>query len=202
MPAFLNATISVTATGTSLAYQWYVGASGTTTNPVPGATGPSLTVGPGNTTSYWVQVSNSCGTANSNTATVTVTPTATTAKFFVLTPCRILDTRNPTGPNGGPALAPNSIRNLVVVGGCGLPSGITALAANAVAVNPAAQGYVTIYPGPAGSTQPFASTVFFTVGRTLANNATVSVGTDGSVNIFNSAASPLNLVIDINGYFK
>jgi len=69
-------TLSVTATGTApLSYQWYRGASGSTTNPISGATGPSVTVNPTSTTSYWVRVSNACGTVNSSTATVTVTTT-------------------------------------------------------------------------------------------------------------------------------
>ncbi|MCU1227884.1 MAG: hypothetical protein JWO97_768 [Acidobacteria bacterium] len=67
-------TLSVGATGTTPAYQWYTGTSGTTTNPIPGATGPSVTVTPTTTTNYWVRVSNSCGTVNSATATVTVNP--------------------------------------------------------------------------------------------------------------------------------
>lgn len=67
-------TLSVTATGTSLTYQWYVGTSGSTASPIAGATSPSVTVAPTTTTSYWVRVSNSCGAANSSTATVTVNP--------------------------------------------------------------------------------------------------------------------------------
>ena len=66
--------MSVTASGTDpLSYQWYIGTSGTTTNPIGGATGSSYTT-PAltSTTSYWVRVSNSVGTADSNTATVTV----------------------------------------------------------------------------------------------------------------------------------
>lgn len=70
----LTAALSVTATGTSpLAYQWYQGASPATTNPISGATNSSYTT-PALTAaaSFWVKVTNGCGTANSNTATVTV----------------------------------------------------------------------------------------------------------------------------------
>lgn len=69
-----STTLSVTATGTSVAYQWYVGASGNTASPISGATGSSVTVAPTSTTSYWVRVSNACGAVNSVAATVTVTP--------------------------------------------------------------------------------------------------------------------------------
>jgi hypothetical protein len=71
-----TAILSVTATGTGLTYQWYVGSSGDTTNLIAGATGtsyttPSLT----SATSYWVQVTDGGGnTINSNTATITINP--------------------------------------------------------------------------------------------------------------------------------
>lgn len=66
--------LSVTANGTApLSYQWYIGASGNTASPISGATGFSVTVAPTSTTTYWVRVSSSCGTANSASATVTVT---------------------------------------------------------------------------------------------------------------------------------
>ncbi|MDP9194575.1 MAG: FG-GAP-like repeat-containing protein [Acidobacteriota bacterium] len=67
-------TMSVGPTGTvPFTYQWYVGTSGNTSSPISGATGSVVTVSPTTTTSYWVRVTNACGTANSNTATVTVT---------------------------------------------------------------------------------------------------------------------------------
>jgi Ig-like domain CHU_C associated len=68
-----TATLTVSASGTApLSYQWYVGNQGNTSTPIGGATGASVQVSPSSTTSYWVQVTNSCGTANSATATVTV----------------------------------------------------------------------------------------------------------------------------------
>jgi len=76
-----TATLSVAATGMTLSYQWYVGTSGTTSNPIPGATATSYTT-PALTsaTSYWVRVSNTYGSADSYTATVTIgtPPTITT----------------------------------------------------------------------------------------------------------------------------
>lgn len=67
-------TLSVGVTGTSPAFQWYVGASGDTSNPVSGATGASFTTPAlSATTSYWVSVTNSSGFVDSTTATVTVT---------------------------------------------------------------------------------------------------------------------------------
>ena len=73
-----TATLSVTATGTApLSYQWYSGTSGTTTNPIAGATGSSYTT-PGltTTTSYWVRVANASGSAASTTATISISASA------------------------------------------------------------------------------------------------------------------------------
>jgi YD repeat-containing protein len=64
-------TLSVTATG-SPSYQWYIGTSGVTTNPISGATGATHTVSPAATTSYWVRATGCGTTADSATATITI----------------------------------------------------------------------------------------------------------------------------------
>jgi len=70
------ASLTVAASGTAtLAYQWYIGASGVTTTPVT-TNGTSATLNVSSvttTTKYWCLVSNGCGSANSNAATITVT---------------------------------------------------------------------------------------------------------------------------------
>ncbi|MES2467093.1 MAG: hypothetical protein V4675_07315 [Verrucomicrobiota bacterium] len=68
-----TAVLSVGASGTSPAYQWYAGAAGNTANPIAGAvastyTTPALAA----TSSYWVRVTNAGGGVNSGTAVVTV----------------------------------------------------------------------------------------------------------------------------------
>ncbi|WP_265594045.1 hypothetical protein [Haloferula sp. BvORR071] len=69
---------SVTATGTSLNYQWYRGTAPDTTNPV-GIGGASYTSNALTAnTAYWVRISNAGPTVvNSNTATVTVVSSLT-----------------------------------------------------------------------------------------------------------------------------
>ena len=68
-------TLSVTATGSGLTYQWHLGTSGNTNAPVPGATGAAYTT-PALTTnvSYWVVVRNAFGLADSATASLSVQP--------------------------------------------------------------------------------------------------------------------------------
>lgn len=67
-----SVTINSTTTGSPTGYQWYIGTSGNTAQPIAGQTNPSLTVSPTTTTSYWLRVTNACGSANSNTVTITV----------------------------------------------------------------------------------------------------------------------------------
>ena len=64
-------TLSVTAEGADLSYQWYQGLSGDTTTPL-GTAQTQATGALTSTTSFWVRVSGTCGTADSETATVTV----------------------------------------------------------------------------------------------------------------------------------
>jgi hypothetical protein len=74
VPINTAASLSVTATGTApLQYQWYEGAKGDTSNPVPDATSSTFTsanlLEP---TSFWVRITNACGTADSEAAEITV----------------------------------------------------------------------------------------------------------------------------------
>lgn len=70
--------LSVKASGSGpLTYQWFTGASGLVNFPLPGGTSANFTTSALNdTTSYWVRVSNPCGSVNSQTATVNVSASA------------------------------------------------------------------------------------------------------------------------------
>jgi hypothetical protein len=66
-------TLSVTASGTSPTFQWYLGNSGDTSNPIPGATNPTYLTDPITVaSSYWVRANNSAGHADSATAVITL----------------------------------------------------------------------------------------------------------------------------------
>jgi hypothetical protein len=67
-----STTLSVTASGTGLTYQWYIGSSGDFSRPVSGGTSSTLTVTPSMTTTYWVRVGGTCGFVYSVTATVRI----------------------------------------------------------------------------------------------------------------------------------
>lgn len=68
-----SATVSVVATGTSpITYQWYLGSSGDTSNPILGAVGSSYTTVAlaAGTYTGWVRTANGCGSADSLTVTI------------------------------------------------------------------------------------------------------------------------------------
>ena len=68
-----STSLSVTASGDDITYQWFTGNSGDTASPVAGATAGTLDTGTLTaSTSFWVQITNAGGTANSETAIVTV----------------------------------------------------------------------------------------------------------------------------------
>ena len=72
-----TATLSVTASGTGLSYQWYLGQSGDVSTPISGANSAAYTTPRLSTTkSYWVRVSASGQSANSTTATISIIDTA------------------------------------------------------------------------------------------------------------------------------
>jgi hypothetical protein len=152
--------------------------------------------------SYRLCTTDNAGNVSSG-ATATATPQpATTQGFYVLMPCRLIDTRNTNGPYGGPALNGGTTRNIAVTGVCGIPTGIYALSVNITATGSASNGWLTLFPGPAGASMPFVSTINYSSSRTLANNAIVRVANDGTINIYNSGPAVVHGIIDVNGYFK
>jgi PKD repeat protein len=121
--------------------------------------------------------------------------------FFTLAPCRILDTRNPAGSLGGPALAAGAERAFDFRGGCGVPAGARAITANLTVTGATAPGHLRLWA--TGELRPASSTLNFAAGQTRANNAVLRVGANGSVSVFCSMASgTTHLVVDVTGYFQ
>ena len=127
---------------------------------------------------------------------------STGQSFYPLSPCRLLDTRDPAGPLGGPALAADGSRLFTMTGVCGVPADARALSANVTVTQTTAAGGLTLHPGDQAT--PTASTISFGAGLTRANNAMLLVADDGSgtVNVVNRSSGPLHLVVDVNGYFR
>jgi hypothetical protein len=122
------------------------------------------------------------------------------APFVAVTPCRVVDTRGPVGPYGGPALAANVTRAFnIEIGPCtGLPPAPSAYSLNFGAILPPADGFLTAWP--AGTAQPTVSQLNFIAGEVVANAAIVPAGLGSSINV-RVNVGPTNIYIDINGYF-
>ena len=111
--------------------------------------------------------------------------------LYTVTPCRVLDTRQPAGsqPITGLDVA-------VSASACGIPSSGQAHVMSVTVVPPAALGYVTLWPQ--GQTQPLVSTLNALDGA-IASNLAIVPTTNGSISIFPS--NPTHVIIDISGYF-
>jgi hypothetical protein len=119
-------------------------------------------------------------------------------RFIPAASCRVVDTRNPDGPLGGPALGAGATRSFTIPGTCGIPTTALAYSLNLTVVPNGTLGYVTLWP--TGQPQPVVSTLNSIDGIVKANAAIVPAGTSGAVNVF--ATDSTNVVLDINGYFE
>jgi hypothetical protein len=119
-----------------------------------------------------------------------------------VTPCRVLDTRSPIGPLGGPSLTGGDTRTFVLTGSCGIPATATAVSVNIAETQAQGSGHLRIYP--AGAPLPNVSVINFSAGQTRANNAILLLGPSGDINVYVGIGSGLHVdfILDVNGYFQ
>ena len=113
--------------------------------------------------------------------------------FVALAPVRVLDTRD-----SGVMPSAGSVTELSLAGLFGVPSDAVAVALNVTVDQPAAAGFVTVYP--CGTVAPTASNVNYAAGETTSNAVTAYLGDVGKICIF--TMSPAHLVIDVNGAYN
>src|SRR5271167_3351433 len=122
----------------------------------------------------------------------------TPLRFVAATPCRVVDTRLPNGPFGGPPIQGNGSRDFAIPNGpCKIPNTAAAYSLNVTVVPPGPLGYLTVWP--AGQQQPTVSTLNSLDGRTKANAAIVPAGSGEAISVF--ASNTTDVVLDIDGYF-
>ena len=175
-----------------------------TTIPSPTPTSPGPTFTPSQSPTPSATPTSSFTPTITPTPTVTPTPTPPIAtEFHTIAPCRIADTRDPAGPRGGPALLSGVPRTFPATGTCGVPPTAKAVAVNVAVVQPAAEGFLTLYPS--GQPAPSTSTVNFRSGIVRTNNAIVALGTGGQIDVVYGVASgsaTTHFILDVNGYFE
>lgn len=121
--------------------------------------------------------------------------------YHTLTPCRILDTRSPAGPLGGPALAAGSSRAFAVWNVCDIPPTARAVSINVTSTRASAAGHLRFHP--ANQLVPGTSALNFSLGVTRANNAILGLGSAGDFTIYCGMTSgSTHAIVDVTGYFE
>lgn len=121
--------------------------------------------------------------------------------YFSVTPCRVVDTRNPNGTNGGPALGENSQRDFQIRGNCGVPTTAKAVSINLAVTQATATSFLSAWPS--GTTRPSASNINFNPSQfSLSNGAIVGLSTNtNDLSVYNRWGT-VHVIIDVNGYFQ
>jgi glucose/arabinose dehydrogenase len=120
--------------------------------------------------------------------------------FYTVAPCRVVDTRDPPSPWGGPRLEFGEDRVFTLAGQCGISPTATSVAVNVTVTQPTEVGYLVIVPTTLGVGET--SAINFTAGQTRANNAIVTLGTDGVVAVrCGMPTGGVHLIVDVFGYF-
>lgn len=127
-------------------------------------------------------------------------------QFFSVTPCRVVDTRNPTVPDGtgGPVLGANQTRNIPIAGRCGVPTTARAAALNLTVTEGTSRGHLTIWPY--NTSMPVVSTINWEAGEpAIANGAIVPLTADPSFSVSVNAGfgtGTTHFLVDVTGYFQ
>lgn len=116
---------------------------------------------------------------------------STGSGYAPITPTRVIDTREGTGPVGSGGTLSVDLSSYV-------PAGTNAVTFNLTATNVTAGTYVTAYPD--GETRPLASNLNLVAGDTRPGLVTVALGADRKVDLYNFAGS-LDLIVDLAGYY-
>lgn len=131
-------------------------------------------------------------------------------QYYSVTPCRLMDTRDPNGLTGGPVLTHAVIRNLAVYGSnarpCGISTTAKAVSVNLTVVGPTNFGHLTAFPY--NTVPPIVSNLNYNAGEpALGNGAIVPLAVDSSFQIsflpvLGGGVGTVHLVVDITGYFQ
>jgi hypothetical protein len=124
------------------------------------------------------------------------------ATLQTVTPCRVVDTRDPSGVRGGPALPAAQMRAFPIAGTCGVPLTASAVAVNVTAINATASGFLRV--GESASASEGTRAVAFGAGSTRAGFAILGLerNASGYLQVFNDSLGTVDVVLDVSGYFE
>ena len=124
----------------------------------------------------------------------TVSPAGPESQFTPVTPFRFADSRANQRITSLRAGVPKRIK---MAGTAGLPSDITAISANFTAVDPRGGGYLTVYN--CSPTPPLAATLNYVTWESV---GAAGVFPLGGTDLCVFSYADIDLVIDVNGYFR
>ncbi len=121
-------------------------------------------------------------------------------RFYTIPPCRVLDTRDPVGPYGGPAIPALTSRAVFFPGHCEIPSNAVSISGNVTIVTPTFDGNLRAYPGSGPA--PLSSILNYRTGQVRPNNAILRLGAGEISFQVDQGTGTTHLLVDVNGYFK
>jgi len=123
---------------------------------------------------------------------------ASTAGALVpVSPARLADSR--TGLQISGAVPSGGTVSVQVTGKGAVPAvGVGAAVLTVIAADPAAAGYLTVWPS--GISRTDTSVLNFQSGQNISNTVVVPVGEDGRVQFFNGAPAAVQLIVDVTAY--
>lgn len=120
-----------------------------------------------------------------------------------ISPARVLDTREGLGLEGGTPAKVGAQQSITLPlaerGGLPAAGQFSSVILNVTAVSGSQVSHVRVYPGDQPS-PPFASSLNFNAGQTIANLVTVRTAADGTVKLY-SQSGDVDLVADVVGYY-
>ena len=134
------------------------------------------------------------GCVVNRTVFVPIETPAGATMLYLVTPCRVYDTRD-----SGSAVASGATRSVTVVGKCGIPADAVAVGANVTVLAPPSPGWISLYPADVAWSGT--STLNYRTARTRANAGIVVLSADGVLNVKNEG-STVHVIIDVTAYFK
>ncbi len=192
--------VTATGGGPSDTYTWRILNGTFLTN----GAAPSMKFRAGSTgaTSFSVTVtSGSCEANGSVTTYIDALTCAPGLGFHTIEPCRVVDTRLPESPSGGPSLNAARTRRFPVAGTCGIPSDARAVAANVTVLSATTPGALRVFAE--GPPSPPSSVNSFRQGDTRATFTQLSLGENGAIRVETTQpAGTADVLVDVAGYYR
>lgn len=119
----------------------------------------------------------------------------------MVSPCRAINTYDPPGPYGGPAIPANASRTFALAGRCGIPSTVRAIALNITVVDPPSGGVLKAYQS--GILPPSAGALYYNAWQTRGNNGLILFAPGGNLVIrCEQGTGATNVIVDVTGYYQ